>query len=140
MTDELAARVAATHDYPLARELGFRLLALDAEAGTVRCGFAPDASRCNGLGMLHGGVLVAMLDMAMTAAALGAARLARAFPTLEVKASFLAPARPGVLEATGRVLRLGRSVAFLDAGLRDAAGTLLAQATATARAVPREDA
>ena len=61
-------------------------------------------------------------------------------PTLELKITFLQPARPGVaLRAEGRVLRSGGVTGFAACDITDAAGQLIAQATATcARIVPRQ--
>jgi uncharacterized protein (TIGR00369 family) len=140
MTDDLAAltaRVAATHGYALARGLGFRLLSLDPAAGSARCAFEPSEAHLNAIEVLHGGVVCTMLDIAMTMAALGTSGLGSTFPTLELKASFLSAARPGPMQAEGRVRRLGRGVAFLEAELADASGRLLATASATARVLPR---
>ena len=55
--------------------------------------------------------------------------------TLELKVSFLRPARPGRITGTGRVVHRGGSIAFLAGELRDQAGELLATATATARII-----
>jgi acyl-coenzyme A thioesterase PaaI-like protein len=54
--------------------------------------------------------------------------------------SFLSPARPGKLVGEGRVIQLGKSIAFLEGSLTDAAGTLIARATASARLVEAEKA
>ncbi|MEC8177992.1 MAG: PaaI family thioesterase, partial [Pseudomonadota bacterium] len=56
-------------------------------------------------------------------------------PTLEIKVSMLAPARPGRILAVGRVLRRGRSVGFVEGELYDAEGRLLAAGSSTANFV-----
>lgn len=53
-------------------------------------------------------------------------------PTLELKAGFLRPARPGQLIGRGRVHR-GGTIALLAADLYDGDGEHAASATATAR-------
>jgi uncharacterized protein (TIGR00369 family) len=59
-------------------------------------------------------------------------------PTLELKVSFLAPARPGRFVAEGQVLRKGKNVAFAEGRLFDGADELVATASATMRIVARE--
>jgi acyl-coenzyme A thioesterase PaaI-like protein len=55
------------------------------------------------------------------------------FTTLELKLSYLKTGteRTGPVQAVGRILQLSRRVAFAEASLTDAAGTLLASATST---------
>jgi acyl-coenzyme A thioesterase PaaI-like protein len=53
--------------------------------------------------------------------------------SLEVKVSFLRRVGPGKVVAEGRVIRMGRRVAFLEASLFDAGtGVLLATASSSA--------
>jgi uncharacterized protein (TIGR00369 family) len=59
-------------------------------------------------------------------------------PTIELKVNFIRPAKAGRLEADGRIVHKGRSVAFLQGEIRDSEGRLLATATATAQ-LPRAD-
>jgi uncharacterized protein (TIGR00369 family) len=56
-------------------------------------------------------------------------------PTLELKISFIRPAKPGTLFGTGWVVHRGGSVAFLQGELQNSEGDLLATATATARLI-----
>jgi len=53
--------------------------------------------------------------------------------TLELKVSYLEVSRMGEFQAMGKVLKLTRSVAFLEAELRDPSGLLTAAMTATAK-------
>ena len=55
--------------------------------------------------------------------------------TLEIKVSYFEIARPGELIAYGRIAKLGRSVGFLEAELRNEDGELLAAATSTAKII-----
>ena len=55
------------------------------------------------------------------------------FPTLEFKTSFLKPAKIGKLTAEGRVVKMGYSVAFLEAEIFDDDGDLVARMSVTAK-------
>jgi uncharacterized protein (TIGR00369 family) len=131
--DMVEGRVAAP---PAAVLLGWRLVAVDPGKGTIRVAFEAKREFLNPIGTVQGGILTAMLDDTMGPAA--AAHLGgKAFcQTLELKTSFLRPARPGPLYGEGRVVHRGRDVVFVEGRLKDAGGRLIATATATTRVVP----
>jgi uncharacterized protein (TIGR00369 family) len=56
--------------------------------------------------------------------------------TINMNMSYFQPAKPGRLFAEGRVLNMGKTIAFLEATISDAHGIKLASATASARVVP----
>jgi uncharacterized protein (TIGR00369 family) len=120
---------------PIALLLGARAIAFDIAAGRAEIEFDGRADFANGFGSLQGGILTAMLDNAMTSAALAVSNMKIMVPTLEIKTSFIAPAMPGRIIGIAEVLRMGRSVAFLSGRLADAEGTLVATASATCRVV-----
>jgi uncharacterized protein (TIGR00369 family) len=121
---------------PSSRLLGFELRESDAEAGRVVIGFDGKADFCNPLGSIQGGFLAAMLDEAMAVAAWVKTGFTKIVPTLEMKVTFIAPAYPGPLVGEGKVIYIGKTIAFLEGSLRDGEGKLLTMASATARLVP----
>jgi uncharacterized protein (TIGR00369 family) len=58
--------------------------------------------------------------------------------TINLNVSFLQPAKPGRLLSEGRVVSMGKTIAFVEAKLTDEQGLLLATASASARLVPVE--
>ncbi|MEM9011663.1 MAG: PaaI family thioesterase [Pseudomonadota bacterium] len=82
-------------------------------------------------GVVHGGILASLLDIAcgMTMAA----ELDRAtlppVTTVSMTANYLAPARAGTLTARARITGGGRATKFLEAVVEDAAGTTIATAS-----------
>lgn len=110
---------------------GARFETIDSAAGVVTMTFEAKPEFCNSLGVVQGGLLAAMLDEVMAVAALAHSGMTQVAPTLEMKTSFLSAARQGTLRGEGRVVRMGRSVAFLEGALRDGSGTLVVTATAT---------
>lgn len=113
---------------------------LDAEPGHVRMEFQATEQLLNPMGAIQGGFLTAMLDETMGPAALSALGPGQGVPTLELKVSFIRPAKPGRLVADARVVHMGKSVVFLESSLVTDDGTLTATATATARIVPMRKA
>lgn len=134
--EALAERFRSIRLFDFAYSLGFELVAFDSRAGTARSRFSPGREFLNGFGSVHGGVVTAMLDIAGAVAGIGQSRLRASFPTIELKTSFLQPVPPGPVDATGAVIRLGKSIAFLESRIVDANGRPLATCTITARVVP----
>jgi uncharacterized protein (TIGR00369 family) len=120
---------------PAAALLGFKLLEVDPEHGTLRAQFEATAQFLNPVGDVQGGFLAAMLDDTMGPALVSTLGPDEFAPTLELKVSFLRPAKLGTLFGEGRVVSKGSSIAFLSGELRDPDGELVATATATARIV-----
>ena len=117
--------------------LGMRPLL--AEPGHVRFEFRATEQFLNPAGMVQGGFLTAMLDDTMGPAAMSQLGPGYFTPTLELKVNFLRPVGPGRLVGDGRVVHLGKSVAFLEGSLADEDGNVVATATATARVVKTGD-
>lgn len=120
------------------RSLGAKVLELDSKLGRVRMAFEAKAEFCNPMGSVQGGFVAAMLDEAASIAAFAHAQRKVGLPTVEFKVTFLAPARPGVLYAEGRVLNLGSRRAVLEADLFDPDRLHLARMSATALPIPME--
>jgi uncharacterized protein (TIGR00369 family) len=128
--DALRAALAPENLPVCAALTPFEVLEAHAAEGLVRVEFAPQPAFGNHFGDIQGGFVVAMLDAPLALAVFLAT--GEFLPTVEIKTSFLAPARIGPCAAEGRVLRAGRSLVFTEAKLWSGDGTLAAHATATA--------
>jgi uncharacterized protein (TIGR00369 family) len=85
----------------------------------------------NSQGIVHGGFLASILDIAMGYASLtqlGEGELQR---TVEIRVAFLSPAPPDRVLADGEVLRRGRRLVYCEGSVRSAAGELVARGSAT---------
>lgn len=142
LTDEdvLARFAQAKRPPPCSRTLGLELLAVDQAAQEVRLAFTALEAWTNPMGGVQGGFVCAMLDEAMAVAGIVASGLTAVVPTLELKTSFLRPCPVGRLEAVGRVVRMGRQIAFLEAELFDPDARLVARASATCTIAQRPGA
>lgn len=120
--------------------MGFvRIAAVDRETGSVRAEFDALPRFCHTEGtIVQGGFVTAWLDFSMAQAAFRMSDRPVGVASLELKVSFLQRVGPGRVIAQGRIARLGRRIAFLEASLFDAGGTLLATATSTAMLVERK--
>ncbi|HRE60140.1 MAG TPA: PaaI family thioesterase [Micropepsaceae bacterium] len=121
---------------PAATMLGQKIIAIDAEKGAARIAYDAGENLQNRFGALHGGMIAAIMDDVMAIAAGLSLQWGEISPTLEMKTSFLAMAKPGRLMAEAAVLRRGKSVIFIEGRLEDADGRLIATASATASVTP----
>ena len=125
---------------PSAKLLGWTLRAIDPDAGTIEIGFSADDRFTNPGGTVQGGFLAAMLDDTQGPALFGHTHGEAYAPTIDFNISFLKEARPGNFIAKGRVLRLGRTIAFTEAELFDEEGDMIARATFSNRVMRGEKA
>ncbi len=115
----------------IGQTLGFSIV--EAGMGRVVVEGAPDRSVYNPLGVVHGGYAATLLDTACGIAVHTTQGPNRGHTTLELKVSYLRALdeRSGVVRAEGKVISVGRRVAFSEATLHDGAGRLCATATST---------
>jgi len=106
---------------PINRYLGFRLVACASGTATVEMEVRPEHVQEEGV--LHGGILSALADTAAVYALLPDLAPERMMTSIEFKMNFLRPAKPGngVLQATSRVVRRGRTLAVCDVDVLQAA-------------------
>jgi len=107
----------------------FSVVEASAALGLVKVEFQPQPAFGNMFGHIQGGFAVAMLDLPISFA--GLLRTQQWLPTLEIKTSFLAPAKLGTCVGEGRILRAGKSIVFAEGRLWGSDGKLAVHATAT---------
>lgn len=93
----------------------------------------PDRSFYNPIGSVHGGYAATLLDSACGMAVHSQLAAGQGYTTLELKVAYLRGLTDGSgrVRTEGRVVSMGRRVAFAEATLRDGAGRLCATATST---------
>jgi uncharacterized protein (TIGR00369 family) len=115
--------------------LGWTLRAIDPPAGTIEIGFTADERFGNPQGFVQGGVIAAMLDDTH-GPALFAHVDGKVFPvTVDCNISFIKTAKFGSFVGKGRLVNMGRTIAFTEAELFDEGGELIARGTFTSRLV-----
>jgi uncharacterized protein (TIGR00369 family) len=87
-------------------------------------------------GVVQGGLVTALLDAAMGGACWTVLDLDEVFLTADLRVEFLRVSRPGLLSATGTVVRRTRRVTFCAAEMHDAEGVLLATSRCTQVVLP----
>ena len=94
---------------PAAALLGWELIAVDPEAGTIEVAFTASEQFLNPVGAIQGGFLAAMLDDTLGPALVATLGPGLFAPTTDLHVQFLRPARPGRLTGRGRIVRRGDS-------------------------------
>ena len=92
---------------------------------------------CHSGGVAQGGFVSGWIDAAMAGAAMSPSPGMTPM-SLEMKVSFFAPARPGLVIAEGWIERAGRSTCFAEGRLLNAAGDVIAKASSTIRLIPTD--
>lgn len=125
----LQRRIEAVRQLALHRHLGLEIEAVEAGRARIRLPAGPAAA--NPMGVVHGGVLYALLDVACYLAAAPLMDGSEDAVTHDLHCSVLRPARADhnvVFE--GRILRAGRSLIFGES-TASAEGHTVARATVT---------
>lgn len=128
MNDETATR-------PLPHTLGQRRV-VTMEGGRAVIEYQAGMHMCHSGGVVQGGFVTGWIDAAMAHAAMSLIGREMTPMTLEMKISFFAPARPGLVIAEGWIEKQGKSVCFAEGLLKDDKGDTLAKASSTFRLVP----
>lgn len=130
---DMLARFQNSNKRPACSDtLGMRLVAVDQSAQTIRMDFDVSPAFANPTGAVQGGFICAMLDEAMSTCVIIASNVTMTAPTLEMKTTFVRRLMPGKASVEARILKLGKSAAFMEADCLDGGGALVARASATA--------
>jgi uncharacterized protein (TIGR00369 family) len=115
----------------IGHSLDFSLV--DVTEGTATFEGVPGEHAYNPIGSVHGGYAATLLDSACGCAVHSKLNANQTYTTLELKVSYLKPMtkNTGKVRAHGRVINVGRRVAFAEAVITDAAGKIYATATST---------
>jgi uncharacterized protein (TIGR00369 family) len=121
---------------PFVAHLGLTTEALGQGTARLSMPLAPHFT--NSFGTAHGGVIMALLDVALCTAARTLHPDAAGVITIDLNTSFLDAGIGPKLIAEARVLRNGRSTIFVEGEARNENGLLVAKAVATMRAWTRQ--
>jgi uncharacterized protein (TIGR00369 family) len=103
------------------------------EGGRAVIEYMAGMHMCHSGGVVQGGFVTGWIDAAMAHAAISLFGFETAPMSLEMKVSFFAPARPGLVIAEGWIERSGKTNCFAEGVLKDSAGAVLAKASSTLR-------
>lgn len=129
--DRVRALLAAGGRPPIGDRLEFALV--EVELGRAVFEGVPGRFAYNPMGIVHGGYAATLLDSACGIATASQLDPGETFTTLELKVAYhrAMDERTGTVRAEGKVVTMGRRVAYCEARLTDSQGRLVASATST---------
>lgn len=128
ITDEIRTTLA-NQPQPICVQLTpFEILQAESD-GYIKVAFAPQPAFGNHFGNIQGGFAVSMIDLVTSTAAY--IKTGQWLPTVEIKTSFIAPAKIGTCLGEGQVIRAGRNIVFVESKLWNDNSDLSVHATAT---------
>ena len=129
--EQLRALIASGRRPGIAESLQFDLVAVDT--GFAAFEGVPGQHAYNPIGMVHGGYAATLLDSACGCAVHASLGTQQSYSTLEIKIAYhkVLTDKIGRIRAEGRVISLGRRVAFAEGRLIDSDGNLYASASST---------
>lgn len=129
--EQLQAWIASAREPAIGETLKFSLKEISEGRAVFEA--TPGRHVYNPIGSVHGGYAATLLDSACGCAVHSALRADQAYTTLELKVAYHRglSADTGPILAEGKVLTMGKRVAFAEARITDAQGQLYASATST---------
>ena len=138
LTDEQRQRIAdALSKVPFAKLLGIKLDSVEPGLASLSLEIRDDFKQ--NAGVVHGGVIAALIDSAMAFAIVPLLKSDETTTTVDLTISYLRPLRSGTAVATARVLRAGGRLIVLTADLVDNDGNLAATALSTYTKLAKRD-
>ena len=116
--------------------IGARLA--EVEAGRVVVELDAHAGHRHPGGVVQGGVITQIADAAMGMSLLTLQQEGEANTTIELKINFVRPVVEGRIRAVGRVVEMRRTLLFSEADVLDEQDRLVARASSTCLAIPRQ--
>ena len=138
MTNDEMTQLIRKNIPPALKLLKADINEIDQEAGEVEMSFEIGEEFCHSKVIVQGGYVSAMLDACMAHAASTHSGLTKSASTLELKVSFFAASNPGKFRGTGRVLRMGRSIAYTEASLYNEEEVEVARSSSTVKLIPSQ--
>lgn len=125
-TEELRARLGRTN---IAEQFGFDIAETGFGRVVMRMRVGDQHRQIHGV--VHGGVMAALVDTAGGLATYMALPRGTRTATIELKINYLEGVQGGVVRADARVVRMGRHIAVVDCDVHDHRGRLVAKALMT---------
>jgi len=129
--EQLRAWIADGRQPPIGETLKIKLV--EVSEGRAVFEGTPGIHVYNPIGVVHGGYSAALLDSACGCAVHSSLSGQQAYTTLELKVAYhrALTTTTGPVRAEGKVISIGKRVAFAEGRITDADGRLYASATST---------
>ena len=136
MSDKDKLEMLLSHKAPCVETLGGRAIHFQSEPPELKMEFKAIPEFCHSPNqVVQGGFITGMLDTPMAHLLVALLDKKMQIMTLDINVSFLGPSHPGKLICHARILKLGKSIAYLASDLYQQK-KLVATATSTIKLVP----
>ena len=136
MSDKDKLVMLLSHKAPCVETLGGRAIHFQSEPPELKMEFEAVPEFCHSPNqVVQGGFITGMLDTPMAHLLVALLDKKMQIMTLDINVSFLGPSHPGKLICHARILKLGKSIAYLASDLYQQQ-KLVATATSTIKLVP----
>ena len=112
-----------------------KILDLDSKNGKASVIYQAKKNMCHSGNIVQGGFITGWLDAVMALACMCKLGEDVLVLSLEIKTTFIKTVHPGDVKVTGRIIKAGKNIAFLEADLRDNKNNLLAKANQTVKLI-----
>ena len=112
-----------------------KILTLDTKKGIATAVYSAKKNMCHSGGIVQGGFITGWLDAVMALACMCKVGSDVLVLSLEIKTSFIKSVNPGEVTVSGKVIKTGRTIAFLEGEIFDKKNNLLAKANQTVKLI-----
>jgi uncharacterized protein (TIGR00369 family) len=136
MDDQEKQKLLGINKPPSLDSMNFRSVDFDSSREIAVLEFEAIPEFCHSESQIvQGGFVTGMMDASMALLLIGVLDFKFNPVSLDINVSFLEPAHPGLLFAKAKILRLGKSIAYMSSTLTQD-GTLVATSTSTVKLIP----
>jgi uncharacterized protein (TIGR00369 family) len=121
---------------PFGKTLGFSVERIVSGEAVVSAACMPHLH--NVFGYTHGGAIFSIADTAIGLAHVASLAEGQTAATVECRITYMRPALEGLLRATARVVKPGRTLSFYECDITDDAERLMARVSATMMTLDEE--
>ena len=134
---DIKRRTEHMREQPLFQGMGFsKILEFSKENQSIKIEYIAEPRHCHSGNIVQGGYVTGWIDSAMAHSVMIPTDFKFSPLTLELKITFLKSANPGIVTAAAKVIKLGKSIAFVEGTLTNESGDLIAKGTSTNKLVP----
>ena len=134
---DIKRRTEHMREQALFQGMGFsKILEFSRENQSIKIEYIAEPRHCHSGNIVQGGYVTGWIDSAMAHSVMIPTDFKFSPLTLELKITFLKSANPGIVIAAARVIKLGKSIAFVEGTLTNESGELIAKGTSTNKLVP----
>ena len=130
-------RTQHMREQPLFQVMGFsKIIEFSKEESSIKIEYIAEHRHCHSGNIVQGGYVTGWIDSAMAHSVMIPTNFEFSPLTLELKITFFKSANPGPVIAEAKVIKLGKSIAFVEGSLFSEKGILIAKGTSTNKLVP----